>query len=186
VLPLLKLAAAHSRVPLRRRRRRLASGGGAAGDLTAWPSGLGATAELSRMACSDRPCHHPAGLDCALGWRRHRAYQARPLHPGRRLYLIGSRGHEAGSGSQLSPGRQSSGAAGATVTARPGSGAGYNGDTVRSGHAETRSLILTDPHGADRTGSPTCAACGRRVRGGGAAQNSLFWRRLLGAAFPAA
>src|SRR5216683_4967686 len=50
------------------------------------------------MACSDHPCHHPAGLDCALGWRRHRAYQARSLHPGRRLYLIGSRGHEPGSG----------------------------------------------------------------------------------------
>ena len=46
------------------------------------------------MACSDRPWHHPAGLDCALGWWRRRAYQARSLHPGSRLYLIGSRGRE--------------------------------------------------------------------------------------------
>lgn len=50
VLPLLKLAAAHNRVPLRRRRRRFASGGGAAGDVTAWPSGLGATAEPAWLA----------------------------------------------------------------------------------------------------------------------------------------
>jgi len=55
-------------------------------------------------------------------------------------------------------------------------------------HAEIRALITeryTNPNHpcAERR---VRAACGSRVRGGGAAQNSLFWRRLLGAAFPAA
>ena len=112
------------------------------------------------MACSDRPCHHPAGLDCALGWRRHRAYQARSLHPGRRLYLIGSRGHEAG----LAVIR----AAGVAVTARPGSGAGCNGDRVRSVHVETRSLIVADRYRADRD---------RRIRAAERAERGKWSRR---------
>jgi len=51
--------------------------------------------------------------------------------------------------------RSLSAAAGATVTGRPGSGAGYNRDRVRSGHVETRSLTVTDPYGAYRAGSPS-------------------------------
>jgi len=47
-----------------------------------------------------------------------------------------------------------SGHVGATVTARPHSGAVYSGDRVRSGRVETQSLTVTDPYGADRAGSP--------------------------------
>src|SRR5258708_11673599 len=45
------------------------------------------------MACSDRPCHHPAGLDSAFGRRRSPGSQARSLQARRRLYLIGSGSH---------------------------------------------------------------------------------------------
>jgi hypothetical protein len=56
-------------------------------------------------------------------------------------------------GSQLSLGLAVIRAVGAIVTAGPGSGAGDDGGRVRSGHVETRSLIVTHPYGADRAGS---------------------------------